>query len=157
MIGPAPSTPRYVLLLVAATALAVPAAAAAAPAEATLDRTSFERRGNAICTTFLERQELLGKPKTREEFVSLGGKYIELAQDTHRRLRALEPPRVYATGYRRFLQATRKEISVAATMVAAVKNGDDDRLQPLLAQTLALEKRVDALAKSIGLTACGKP
>jgi hypothetical protein len=124
---------------------------------APLPKSVFVARGNGYCSAYYVKLNRLTTPQTLPDVARWLRAERPYLVTLARQLRSLVPPVAARARYAAMIADLRAEFPVADGLIAAIDHADGVRVQSLTARLVAMDKRYDDLANSVGLRICGKP
>jgi hypothetical protein len=134
--------------------------ASGASGSAPLSKEEFISQANAICADANGQIQALEAPPQNAQSVTEVVPFLEqgfaIASDSATRLEALTPPSELQSERDKLVADTNKQKALTEKLIAAAKADDASQFQALSQQIDAIDKRDDAIARSIGVTECAK-
>jgi hypothetical protein len=119
-----------------------------------LGRADFVAKADAICRDLVAEQKALEVPAGIAGIPAYIDRALPLLDGAVERVRALRPPADLEQGVADWLAAVGESRAALTGMRAAAERGDRAQVRTIGARGIVANRRSDALAGAIGLTAC---
>ena len=119
-----------------------------------MSKAAYERRGDAICTSYESRIRKLGRPDQLQEIAPYLAKALPILSETVDRLGALRPPKDLDDEFNRYLESIRATRKRAFDLRNAAARADGQAVQGLLGDAARAGRTTDELARKAQLQAC---
>jgi hypothetical protein len=119
-----------------------------------LTKEEYVRQADAICARFEKRLDALPEPKTIAEVGELAEAAKPIAEDGQAALRRLRPPLELQEDVDLWLELNQANVDAIDDLADAAAAQDEAGARAVSERAVANERKADALAKRIGLSAC---
>jgi hypothetical protein len=119
-----------------------------------MSKEAYQRRGDAICTSYLDRIKKLGTPSELSEISPYIAKALPILSETVDRLGTLRPPKALDDEFESYLEAMQATRKRAIDLRNAAARADGGAVEGLLADAARAGSTTDDLARKAELEAC---
>jgi hypothetical protein len=121
-----------------------------------LSATEFRETADAICAEYDQKIQDLGEPESLEDLNAFIGRAIPIIEEGFNKLEELQPPEELEADWNRAMEVNAENLQLTKDLQAAAEDGDEERVQEILAQASQNEEETDRLARELGLQRCGE-
>jgi hypothetical protein len=121
-----------------------------------LSATEFREAADAICAEYDQKIQDLGEPESLEDLNAFIGRAIPIIEEGFNKLEELQPPEELEADWNRAMEVNAENLQLTKDLQAAAEDGDEERVQEILAQASQNEEETDRLARELGLQRCGE-
>ena len=121
----------------------------------TLTKAELVEQGDAICTEGNRRIAEIPAPESLDDLASQAEQTQAVATDLVKDLGALKPPEEVKKPFDQFLGLVKEGSDLLTQLKAGSEQGDEAKVQELLAEAEAINGRNDAPAREVGFKVCG--
>lgn len=116
----------------------------------------FREQADAICADDQAKIEALGSPRSIDELGEFFDKAIPVFEEGNDKLHELDPPDELAEDWDRAIELQDQNLESVRDLRDAIEEGDDQKVQDLLAKLDAADQESTGIAQRIGLEKCGQ-
>jgi hypothetical protein len=121
-----------------------------------LSATEFREAADAICAEYDQKIQDLGEPESLEDLNAFIGRAIPIIEEGFNKLEELQPPEELEADWNRAMEVNAENLQLTKDLQAAAEDGNEERVQEILAQASQNEEETDRLARELGLQRCGE-
>jgi hypothetical protein len=121
-----------------------------------LSATEFRETADAICAEYDQKIQDLGEPESLEDLNAFIGRAIPIIEEGFNKLEELQPPEELEADWNRAMEVNAENLQLTKDLQAAAEDGNEERVQEILAQASQNEEETDRLARELGLQRCGE-
>jgi hypothetical protein len=120
-----------------------------------LTAEEFVQQADAICEDTNQQLDELDEPANVDELAALAAEAVSINEQSVDALRELNPPEELQEPFDRALELLDQQNALGRELVTAAEEGDQARIQEIVAEGEPLQTEARALAGELGLTECG--
>lgn len=121
-----------------------------------LTRKQLVAKANAVCSTLHKKMKEVGPANSPGELAHVAEKLAGYEQQQIEAMRKLTPPKQLASDWKQMIEGAEELSESIATLSSALQAKKKKQAEEALKQTATVEKRVTAIAKRDGFTACSE-
>jgi hypothetical protein len=120
-----------------------------------LTKAEFIEAGDELCDRFVTETAALDEPMTQDEVVTFLDRAIEIAEQVHDDMAALQPPPDGESVHEALTSALSESTEKVREARDAADEGDAPAAEAAFAEAVEIGQRSDAEAKEYGFEVCG--
>lgn len=141
-------------IVLAAGVCAVAPTVAGAASAGTAAAASWSKDANAICKKYGKQIDAIPEPQSYEEAAASTLKIYGIAKKQTAEIGKLAKPSKDARSIDELLGYWKQQLAVVKDMAAAMKKADEKAVAAIMAKGDAIDEKVNALGKKLGIPEC---
>ncbi|MGH3040897.1 MAG: hypothetical protein ACRDNG_04005 [Gaiellaceae bacterium] len=120
-----------------------------------LTAEEFVQQADAICEDTNQQLDELNEPENVDDLAALAAEAVSINEQSVDALRELNPPEELQGQFDRALELLDQQNALGRELVTAAEDGDQAKIQEIVAQGEPLQTEARGIAGELGLTKCG--